>query len=364
MKKKQAVVMGYWRKNLGDDLMLEAFQQLVPDTELILFVDQPFVKAYQKKNLRVVGYNRLTKLINHVLLNLGLPGLFFLLFVNKKRDFYMVGGSVFAQHSSWKVQYQCLRYAIDHSARSYIVGSNFGPYTTDAFFSSYEALFDRVDRVIFRDHHSISQFIGKSNVVYLPDIVLSLALETAVEPGSKVLVNVIDLESRPALTHLKQPYDEKMTKLVGSLVEQGLKVCLFSFCAYENDDVAAKRIYASLPKQVQQQVTLHNHNDTMESLHLINGASLIIASRFHAMILAIKARTPFFILSYNEKIDHVVKDFGYQDYSMTIEEFVRNAKPDWLERVLSLKPQSFTEDAALRTEYARLLNFSQDRPKQ
>lgn len=360
MKMKQAVVMGYWRKNLGDDLMLEAFQQLVPDTELILFVDQPFVKAYQKTNLKVIGYNQWTKLINHILLSLGLPGLFFLLFVNKKRDFYLVGGSVFAQHHRWKHQYHSLRYAIDHSARSYIVGSNFGPYTTDDFFSRYEALFERTNRMSFRDHHSISQFSGKSNVEYLPDIVLSLALETKVKPGSMVLVNVIDLESRPALTHLKQSYDEKMTTLIGSLVGQGRKVCLFSFCAYEKDDVAAKRIHASLPRQVQQHVTVYNHSNTMESLRLINEASLIIASRFHAMILAIKAQIPFFILSYNEKIDHVVQDFGYQEYSMTIEEFVQNEEPGWLARILSLRPQSFTEDAALRKAYVRLVNLNQN----
>ena len=355
MKKKQALVFGYWRNNFGDDLMLSAFKELKSDTELIIAVDRKFSRYYKHLDVHVFSYGYLFRIINKVLIKLGFPGLFYLLFANKARDFYVVGGSLFMENDAWKQQYRSMSYSVKHCDKSFVVSSNFGPYQSNDFLDAYKQFFRVFDRVVIRDKSSLGMFSELGNVVYKPDIVLTLDDRVDVEKTNSVTVAAINLDNRKELVHFREAYERRLRDMISEFSIAGRKVCLFSFCEYEGDEMAAQRIYQALPQDVSKNVVLYVHKFNEESLQTIKKSSLIIASRFHALVLAMKYRIPFYIISYSDKIDNVIHDFGYEKYSSRIQEFVKT-ELSFSDLLVVEDSRDFFDFTMLKDQYKEILN--------
>jgi colanic acid/amylovoran biosynthesis protein len=97
-----------------------------------------------------------------------------------------------------------------------------------------------------------------------------------------------------------------MTHIVKELLNKEEQVVLMSFCEAEGDLAAVKRIqkkFSDCPR-----VTIFNHTNINESLNKIKGASKIIATRYHSMILGWLFKKPTFVISYSQKINNVIND--------------------------------------------------------
>ena len=69
----------------------------------------------------------------------------------------MLGGSLFAENKGMiaeKMQFRNLEYATNKAKKSFVIGSNFGPYKTEQFKTNYTKLFKNMEDVSFRDQKS------------------------------------------------------------------------------------------------------------------------------------------------------------------------------------------------------------------
>jgi colanic acid/amylovoran biosynthesis protein len=107
-----------------------------------------------------------------------------------------------------------------------------------------------------------------------------------------------------------------------------------SFCDAEGDAAAAGRIAEKLNST---RACVYSHTNIDESLALLASAKGIIATRFHAMILAFILNTPVFPIIYHPKMQTVINDSGYKGLSSGLES-LGGRTPETVIRALSVSP--------------------------
>ena len=95
------------------------------------------------------------------------------------------------------------------------------------------------------------------------------------------------------------------------------KVILMAFCEAEGDTVFAEKISRTINSDG---LRIHVHRDVEESLQIIANSKYIVATRFHAMILAWLMRKEVFVISYSEKTDHVIQDLFPEQSFVKVED--------------------------------------------
>ena len=89
----------------------------------------------------------------------------------------------------------------------------------------------------------------------------------------------------------------------------GQKIAVVAFCVCEGDDRAAMRVKdrcADLDVEI-----ITYNGDIDEVTRLFNRASMVIASRFHSMIMGFVYNRPVFPIAYNCKTKHYLDDLNY-----------------------------------------------------
>ncbi len=318
----------YLYHNLGDDLMVEVLLKRYPNCRFYCDCDMPI------RNKRLVAFNnfvdkeklyekygRLNRLFD--ILSFGRQGgSFFSKLFRKyeqrcKASVY-IGGSLYIPRQGESLEDRILRENRKFAQEPlYIIGANFGNEDTmyeNAFFQ----YFSRCAGVSFRDKTSYDKFSQLPHTQYTSDVVFNLDVSeyNINSSDGTVLISVIDLYAKKVIEKTAGDYDRFVVKLCEESVKRGKRPVLVSFCKAEGDEMAIERIFEQLASSVQQKTSkLYYDNNASEILRAFAGAEHIIATRFHAMILALKMKKPFFCVSYNEKLKQVLKDLGNDQYA-------------------------------------------------
>lgn len=339
MKKDNLVIWGYFTKNLGDDLMLQAFLNSVKNKYKKIYINslEQYKPLYLGFGVRVVSQNALIfRAINKFLWLMNRPELYYRLIVKKNADFVMLGGSLFieAQREENARRLRNLEYAVSHSKNSYVVGSNFGPYHTGEFLFRYKELFKKCRSVCFRDKYSCGLFNDMPNVCYAPDIILSGMWDEkpeAVETGDDVVISVINLESRANLRSKTDEYEKLLADIAVCHIKEGDRVVLAAFCEDEGDVEACRRI-KNLCGNCEPQIVVYKGPGF---LTLLSSAKKIYGSRFHSIILAMYYGIPCVPFIYSEKTLNALEAycFSYQAIDITklsdysFDDIVKSCRP-------------------------------------
>jgi colanic acid/amylovoran biosynthesis protein len=328
---KNIKLFAYFADNLGDDLMIHTLLTKYPSCKFwydglspssVKFLKYPnFINQSQfyKK------YGR----INHILN---------ILTFHKKEDFFirsvfkrqsdkccasvMIGGSMFMQDKlspSDRVKLEESR--LDVFPR-FIIGANFGPYESDEFRKEFVGYFQRCAGVTFRDRFSYDLFMDIESVSYAPDVVLGLNLPEGNDAQSEdiVVISVIDPHSRPAISETADTYERFILEFCKECISRGKKPILLSCCKDEGDSAEAYRILERADEEMRSRIGLFEYaGDLDKALSLFQKAEFILASRFHAMILALKFHKPFFSIAYNQKIEWVLNDLHLDAYCSIVD---------------------------------------------
>lgn len=311
--RKRLIIWGYFIKNLGDDLMLSSFLNSNDTYEdIYIITKKQYVNYYKGLGVNTITSDSLVyKILNIILYGFHLHSPYFYLPKFFNADFMILGGSLFIESSRRYSIYQIrnLKYAVTKSSRSYVIGSNFGPYSTDEFYQNYKDIFSMCDDVCFRDDYSYQLFSSLNTTRYAPDIVLSGMWEkknSYRKEEAYVVISVINLENRDNLKGKTAEFERKLKEISDYHTSNGERVILASFCKQEGDLVACERIKSNCKDQ--DLVTILNY-ENFDMLNIIKNAKILYGARFHSIILAIYYNIPCLPFVYSKKTLNALKSY-------------------------------------------------------
>ena len=293
----------YFAGNLGDDLMVRLLQrypniQFFTDSwaeESNIFREFP---NFENMEALAARYGRRNHLLN-------------LLTWYRRPDWYLkrvqgrrekdcacsvyIGGSVYTERTPPEGEAEKLR-----NGPLFVIGANYGRKSAD--FANY---FRRCAAVTFRDLSSYERFAHLPNVYFAPDVVLNLGISPKPSEGY-TLISVMDLGARPETAPWAKDYEALLVSLCAACESP----VLVSFCRKEGDETALDRI----AQRAGNAKLLRYRGDMEELLNAFARADRVIATRLHAMVLALCFRKPVFAISYNDKIKNMAMDMHFSSY--------------------------------------------------
>lgn len=310
---KKAIVWGYFSKNYGDDLMLKSFINNCKYKHKNICINsyRKYKTYYLNLGVKVVAVDSLLyRIFNRLSIIFKIADPYYHL-VNKNTDFIMLGGSLFAESSeeSNSSQLKNITYAINHAGCSYVIGSNFGPYSSQQFIKQYHELFKKCDDICFRDTYSCSLFNNASNIRYAPDIIFSGKWESNAQRLNNtnyIVISVINMKNRPLLNKKAKYYEKLMSNIAVYHLKKNENVILTSFCEFEGDMEVCARIKNLCGNSSNIEIASYENFNFCE---IIKGAKKIYGTRFHSIILALYYGIECIPFVYNEKTQNALTSY-------------------------------------------------------
>ncbi|MBE6693048.1 MAG: polysaccharide pyruvyl transferase family protein [Ruminococcaceae bacterium] len=324
--KKYINVYAYFAQNLGDDLMVDLLVKRFPKFRFYTEreIKNPFL--LKNKNFGDAGfykekYQKLGKWIDKLLKNP--EGSFVEKQIKKIQGnrfcSVLIGGSIFMQRGALS---EAQVRACMHRNNSYLnygplfaMGANFGAHFTEYFKTSFAEHFKKCAGVSFRDKASYDMFSHLPNINYSPDLVFSLEnIPKGRENTGEILVSVIDLSTKYGIEKYAESYENFVSEFCKYIVDIGKTPVLMSFCKAEGDEAAIARIQTKMGEFANGTKTYFYDGDMEKALQRIADCDFVLASRFHAVVLALLFKKRFFALSYDMKIDNMLRDLNSKLY--------------------------------------------------
>ncbi|WP_225743745.1 polysaccharide pyruvyl transferase family protein [Marinilactibacillus sp. Marseille-P9653] len=329
-------VQGYWEKNLGDDLFLYILCNKYPSTHFSISGKKKNTKIFAAiDNLDIIEQknNILTKIMNKGFSKLGLLNPYDKIGLNYS-GYIEIGGSIFIlpnklnQVDLWLKR---RKYIVENNKNYFVIGSNFGPFFFHEQIEEYRNFFSKLISVNFRDLKSYNMFSELSNVNVAPDVIFNLYNENTnfLKKEKTVVISVIDLEVKSKspgsedLIKFNKEYNNKLVELVNYYLTNDYdKVILMSFCDNEGDLNTCNFIYDNVNNiEFKEKIEIFSHNNINKSLEVLKNASLVIASRFHAMILGWIFESSTIVIGYSDKTKQTVDYLNINQQVLSISEF-------------------------------------------
>lgn len=335
---KLVKLYAYLQNNVGDDLMVELLVERYPNCYFW------GCRGYQKKTKKLQNtghffdnedvyarFGRLNHLCNFITNNKSLVYEKAFSRLNKKCICGVtIGGSIFKEIDDQPLE-ERLAYEEKKKAPEvpyFVIGANFGPYHSLEFHNLFYNYFSTCTGVSFRDQQSYELFRELQHVQWAPDIVFNVP-EGEIVDGNRIIISVINLDMRESIQQFKTLYIEKMVSLCMFWADKGKIPVLTSFCSFEGDKECVDSIYNILTDDYKEKTERYYYNgDTEEVLELFRNAHFVIATRFHAMILAMRFHKPLFTISYELKMDNILKETDSTAFSKISE--LANYSPEMI----------------------------------
>jgi len=315
--KKKIMIMAYTYFNLGDDLFIKILIERYPRTKFYLFVPKRYRKVFPHSgNLIIIPSESLIlRGLNYIFRKFKIQNFCKMLLLKDINATVEIGGSIFIQNQNWKnkIADRKMLLSYNQEGKNFIIGANFGPYSTLDFVDNYTELFSYYEDICFRDELSHNLFKKMSNIRIASDVVFQLKHDTPSKIENNVIISVIEPSNRAELKDYGDLYYQKMKEISLAIIKSGREVVLMSFCKFEGDEVAIKEIMNIIPEEHKKQVNSYFYdNDLDEALEIIRKSSAVVATRFHAMILGWVYGKPVLPVVYSEKMTNVMEDAGYK----------------------------------------------------
>lgn len=324
---KKVFVDIYLAFNLGDDLFLDilAKQYLGCQFTVNYLGDQYDTFISQYHNVKRRRYTLLNKISQRLRISEHLHN--YNQVAEEHDALIFIGGSIFREedyHTSLYVdRLNMVRDFKNRGKKVFVLGANFGPFSSDRFLNDYREFFRYCDDVCFRDLYSYELFKEISHVRYAPDIVFQMNLdEYKVKTNTKIVgYSIIDVRHKSGLMNYHSDYVLNMVKSIECLINKGYQCCLMSFCEKEGDMQVINMIKSHLSKGILQNVYVYDYKgDLKEAISLIATFELFIAARFHANIIALLLGIGVIPIIYSPKTVNMLKDMNQDALMINMDE--------------------------------------------
>lgn len=311
---KKVMIYAYTANNFGDDLFIYILCKRYPKTEFLLYAPSIYEQTFTNiPNLTIIASDSFSHKISRFILR---P--FNQQYKLREKNArtcdaaVYIGGSLFMETATWKAEVNNVKSMMRRKVPFFIIGANFGPYTTEHFYNIYESLFTQCTDVCFRDEKSYKLFQHVPTVRHASDVVFQLSGPRQLTEENYVVISVIYPSIRQHLKPFDDVYFKQMKQITETYIEAGFEVVLTGFCENENDHLAVERIITLIPTKFHKYIRAHNYKTNInETLQLFAEAKAIVASRFHAMILGLLFHKPTFPIVYSDKMTSVLQEMEF-----------------------------------------------------
>jgi len=328
---KVILVEFYGMHNVGDDLFIKVLAERYPEYKFKVIIRRKFSIPFEKyKNVEVLEspeLNLIEKITDKLVSKLGFKEWerknkkiqmwkkFWDLSIKNSDAYLNVGGSIFIESKSFSVQQYLYDYKIKlfRDKPKFIIGSNFGPYSSDEFKDKFKLIFDEFTDVSFRDEYSKSLFDENINVRFNPDVIFSMDLPYVHKSLKTIGISLIDVSQRDMLKKYAVSYDEFLIKLIKSALIKGRDITLFSFCEGEGDLKYANEIMGKLSDNERCNVNIVSYTGDLDSFIVeFQKMETMFATRFHAIVLSLIANVNTYPISYSKKTLDMLDGINYK----------------------------------------------------
>lgn len=312
---KKVFLYAYDRQNLGDDLFVHTITKRYPDVHFYIWSDRKNRETFRcLSNLKVIDRDSafvrfLQKLRPSLLAR-------YRAWLEQRCDAVVyIGGSIFMEYPNWPQISSWWEYEAKNRP-FYVLGANFGPWHSEAYREKMGQIFSDMEDVCFRDRYSCGLFPEVKTVRRAPDILFSYPMPRVAAVEKQIFVSVIDCAGRDeshGLSSCDETYVANMARLLRGLLEDGYRLTLASFCREEGDERGIEKILNAMDCRDHPDVRVLCYDGTnADELTLaLAGSEAVIATRFHAAILALAAGRPVLPVVYSDKTLHVLEDLGF-----------------------------------------------------
>ena len=267
-----------------------------------------------------------------------------------------IGGSIFMQHAPGceEIDFSTAekpdftyRNSTGDTGNSFIIGANLGPAYSESYWADMEAEFQKYRHICLRDYASYCAMRHMPNVQYAPDV-LFLTPKPPVEPkGRNILISVIDIGKHTQDSRIVDAYYGLLEQAISFFLHADVPVTLASFCQWQGDERAVQELLARFPEEPRVSACCYR-GDPKPVLEALAGASYIIGSRFHSVILGMSFGKPVFPIIYNCKTQHYLSDLYFAGRYARL----RDLPSTTLEDVLYNDQHQITVDCSQHHRYA------------
>lgn len=165
---------------------------------------------------------------------------------------------------------------------------------------------------------------GWSGKVY-PDLAFALPTPQAADRPGHVVIGVMayDGNDPDRRAELRQTYVQKMADLVLRLVDDGRTVTLVmgDHHDYEPAEQIERLVRSDRPGLRVEDLAISRAHDLREVMQEMAEAEVVVASRFHNLICALKLTKPTVSVGYADKSARLLSEFGLNGFSQPVDTF-------------------------------------------
>lgn len=340
---KNILLTYYSALNLGDDLFVKVFSDYFHDCRITIVSPPKLVPDGLGSNVKVHPVslfpsvrgrirqlfgpeNKLTKAINSRLTALA-DNCIRRLRQRSDAD-VMLGGSIFMEKNRGADEIPfdtdrspdfSISSVLQHCGNSFVIGANLGPVFSQDYQDRMKAAFEKHNHVCLRDYASYCMVSDLPNVQYAPDVLFMVPQPLCSADRENVVISVIDISLHTSDPVIIAAYYTRLAEAAIHFAGAGIPVTLVSFCALEGDEKAIEKLLTMIPDHTNISTCFYSR-DMDQILRLLSGASFIIGSRFHSIILGISFGKPVFPIMYNCKTSHYLSDLHFAGKSAKLED--------------------------------------------
>jgi colanic acid/amylovoran biosynthesis protein len=316
---KKVLIDFYSKNNLGDDLFVSILASRYKNTfSIITTQNTPLFKKI--KNLKVHQIPYIIFLLFKVVERIKKQrNILFGRYLRKNDLVAHIGGSIFIEGDNLARWRGDRDFYTNLSKPYYILGSNVGPYKSNEFMEILRDTFIHAEDVCFRDKASYRLFQDLDTTRVSTDIVFTLDAEPYMtETKKQVVFSLIDSYRKfDSSTALK--YEREVLSLTRKFIDEGYEIVYMSFCKHEGDEHAAERIIAKAPLTIRDKIEAYNYSGDMDgALTKIMQSEVVVATRFHAMILGLLFGKKVLPMAYSDKTIDMLNDIGFKGPAVDI----------------------------------------------
>ena len=319
----------YLNENLGDDLFVQIIAQRYSERKFQIFASDGYPVKFgnnvhfcfsKKKYGKLLNEVKIYDVLRNSKIRRKLLPIFFRPDYKKERkiakkakiNVYVIGSGF--MEGGKKGFWQRLEDKLYYSNRPYLLGCNFGPFSSNEYKEQYKKLFSQATDVCFRESYSYEIFNSLSNVRWESDIVFSYngcIDESFCQYNKKyIVISVVNLDKDGTRNSNKDLYYNYVSRIAESFLKQKTKVVFVGFCRKQGDDIAIEKVMNNISQEFVNQIEIINYpqKNIPYILGVFKNAESVFASRYHAGIIGMMYERKTYFLSYSDKTKNVLND--------------------------------------------------------